>query len=43
MNYKERLESLGLESLEMRKVMLDLLEVFKIVKSKSHLRFDEFF
>jgi len=43
LTYEERLDLLGLESLELRRIVFDLLEVFKIVKGQSHIQFDDFF
>jgi hypothetical protein len=42
-SYMERLSRLGLETLEQRRIRYDLIEVFKIVKNMSVLRFEDFF
>ena len=41
--YSARLIHLGLETLEARRIRFDLLEVFKITKGLSVIKFDEFF
>ena len=43
LSYKDRLDVLGLQTLEVRRIVIDLLEVFKIVKGISHLKFNDFF
>lgn len=43
LDYAERLERLGLESLELRRIRFDLVEAFKIIKGYSVLRFADFF
>lgn len=43
LNYDERLASLGLPSLEFRRMRGDLIEVFKMAKGFSELKFEDFF
>jgi hypothetical protein len=42
-SYLERLDRLGLETLEERRIRFDLVEAFRIIKGISVLRFDDFF
>ena len=43
LSYAERLDRLGLETLEERRLKFDLVQAFKIIKGLSALRFDDFF
>ena len=43
LSYPERLEALQLESLELRRLKIELVEFFKIVKGLSAIRFEDFF
>ena len=43
LSYKQRLDALSLHTLESRRVVFDLVEVFKIVKGISYLQFNDFF
>ena len=43
LTYMGRLDKLGLETLEERRIKFDLLEAFKIIKGFSVLRFEDFF
>ena len=43
LSYKDRMEALGLESLELRRLHVDLCETFKIVNGLSVLKFEDFF
>ena len=41
--YSERLKILNLQSLEHRRLIIDLTETFKIINNLSSLKFDDFF
>ncbi len=41
--YEERLKRLGLESLEQRRLINDIQLMYKIVKNKIQIRFEDFF
>ena len=43
MTYPERLNTLDLQSLEFRRIVLDLLEAFRILKGLSSLKPSDFF
>jgi len=43
LSYEERLERLGMQTLEYRRLRGDLIEVFKMYKGWSGLRFEDFF
>ena len=43
LEYKDRLGVLGLQSLETRRIRGDLIEVFKMFKGLSGLKFDDYF
>ena len=43
MPYKDRLETLGITTLEKRRKMLDMVQVWKILTGSSALQSDEFF
>ena len=43
LSYEERLEVLGMQTLEYRRLRGDLIEVFKMYKGLSGLRFEDFF
>ena len=43
LSYGERLDRLNLEYLEERRIRFDLVEVFKIIKGFSVLKFNDFF
>ena len=43
MSYKNRLKELGLESLELRRLKMDLCELYKIRHGLSGLRFEDHF
>ena len=42
-SYTDRLSILSLDSLELRRIRADILELFKIVKGLNCLKFDDFF
>ena len=43
LNYPDRLRALNMEPLELRRLRFDLIELFKIVKGFSVLKFDDYF